>query len=178
MTGREVEFAGRRLAVSSPGLEPAMDAPPPLLIGGRSAAALRRTARHADAWLPVWLDPVQVRDARREIAVAAAGLGRPEPAADMLVFVNVCDDAARGRATAAEFLRGQYDLPFERVERWTVIGDEGHVAERLAELRGAGVGGFVLIPASPEVLGQYERLAGVREHLDAAGIAPAGAGRR
>lgn len=172
LTGNGVEFDGEHLHVSTPGLEPAMSAPPPILIGGRSDAAHRRAARHADAYLPVWMDPERVTESREEIAAMAAELGRPAPAADMLVFLNVCDDAERGRALATEFFRGQYDLPFERVERWTVIGDETHVAERLAELRAAGVGGFVLIPTSPEILDQYERLAGVREQLTAAGAVP------
>lgn len=153
-----------------------MAAPPPLLIGGRSDAALRRAARYADAWLPVWMDPDRVQEARDQIAAQAAELGRSSPAADMLVFVNVCDDVQRGRELAAEFFRGQYDLPFERVERWTLVGDESHVAERLAALREAGIGGFVLIPTSPQILDQYERLAGVREQLAGAGVVPLGLG--
>lgn len=171
LTGAPVELGGERLTVSTPGLEPAMDAPPPLLVGGRSAAALRRTARHADAWLPVWMSPDRVRDGREEIAGLAAELGRPAPATDMLVFVHVCDDAGRGRELADTFMRGQYDMPLDRVDRWTFVGDEATVAERLAELRQAGVGGFVLIPTSPDILGQYERLAGVRERLDGVGSA-------
>lgn len=176
LAGKDVEFAGEHLHVSTAGLEPAVSALPPILVGGRSEAAHRRAARYGDAYLPVWMDPERVRESRQEIAVMAAELGRPAPAADMLVFLNVCDSAARGRAMATAFFHGQYDLPFERVERWTVIGDEAHVAERLAELHAAGVGGFVLIPTSPDVLAQYERLAGVREHLAAAGALPAGAG--
>jgi alkanesulfonate monooxygenase SsuD/methylene tetrahydromethanopterin reductase-like flavin-dependent oxidoreductase (luciferase family) len=132
---------------------------PPLLVGGRGERALRRTARFGDAWLPMWLDPEQVAESRERLAELAAEHGRPAPGVALVAFVNVCDDRAAGRGEAAELIRRQYGMPFEKVERWALVGPVDEVAARLAAYREAGVDGFVLSAAHPRPLEQVGLLA-------------------
>jgi probable F420-dependent oxidoreductase len=167
LAGEAVEHEGL-LAFRTPGLEPVPERPIPVLVAGRSDAALRRAARHADAWLPVWMAPDRVRAGRERLAELAAELGRPAPAVNMLVFVHVTGDRRAGRREAGEMIAGQYGMELERIERWTAIGGPDEVAEHLGALRAAGVSGFVLVPAAADSAAQYERLVAVREAVGGA----------
>lgn len=160
MAGEAVEHHGL-YEVDCAGLAPSV-APPPILVGGRSEAALRRAARFGDAWFPMWVDPERVAAGRERLAELAAAAGRPAPGTVLVAFVNVDDDLAAGREGAAGLVERQYGMPYDRVERWTLLGDVEGVAERLSTYVDAGVEGFCLVPAHPRPLDQIERLAEVR----------------
>ncbi|NMO93889.1 LLM class flavin-dependent oxidoreductase [Actinomycetospora sp. TBRC 11914] len=170
LRGEAVDHPGPLLPTRAPVLEPVPAIPPPLVLGGRSDAALRRAARLADGWLGVWLSPRRVGESAARLAELAAQHDRPVPAVLMMVFVHVtgpADDPGAARAEAAAFVRGQYGLPFDALERWVVVGDEHAVAAALRALRDAGAAGFVLLPAAAAPLPQYERLASVRALVEA-----------
>lgn len=154
--------------LDTPPMLPAPGAMPPVLIGGRAEPALRRTARAGDAWFPMWLDPAQVRDGLEQLAGYAAEVDRPAPGAALVAFVNVNDDEERAHDEAAELVKRQYGMPYEKVRRWTLVGSEEQVAERIDAYRAAGVDGFSLAIAGPDQRTQVERLAGVRERLGVA----------
>ena len=164
LAGEAVRFSGCE-EVDCAGFAPVPAALPPLLIGGRGEAALRRSARCGDAWLPMWLDPEEIVSSRERLAELAAQHGRPVPGVALVAFVNVCADVAAGTAEAAELVQRQYGMPFERVQRWTLVGPFEQIAERLAAYRDAGVDGFCLSPASPRPLEQVQRMAAVRDAL-------------
>jgi alkanesulfonate monooxygenase SsuD/methylene tetrahydromethanopterin reductase-like flavin-dependent oxidoreductase (luciferase family) len=164
LAGAAVERDGLQ-RVSVPGLAPACATTPPILIGGRSEAALRRVARFGDVWLPMWMDPERVADAKAQLAAQAALLGRPAPGVVLVAFVNVCDDPQEGLDHARELTERQYKMPFERVERWTAVGPAEEVAGWLSAYRDAGVEGFSLAIASPEPASQVEGLAEVQAYL-------------
>jgi alkanesulfonate monooxygenase SsuD/methylene tetrahydromethanopterin reductase-like flavin-dependent oxidoreductase (luciferase family) len=166
LRGEAVDHPGPLLPTRSPALEPAPAVPPPLVVGGRSEAGLRRAARAADGWLGVWMSARRVQEARRRLDALAVEYGRPPVGLLLMVFVHVTDDVEAGLAEAAAFIRGQYGLPFERLERWVLVGDEADVAAGLSELRAAGVEGFVLMAAAADPLGQYRRLATARTLID------------
>ncbi len=171
LRGEAVDHPGPLLPTRAPVLEPVPAAAPPLVLGGRSDAALRRAAQVGDGWLGVWMSPRRVGESAARLAELADEAGRPVPAVLMMVFVHVTgptDDPEAARAEAAAFVRGQYGLPFESLERWVVVGDERAVADALRALRAAGAAGFVLLPAASDPLTQYERLASVRSLVDAA----------
>jgi alkanesulfonate monooxygenase SsuD/methylene tetrahydromethanopterin reductase-like flavin-dependent oxidoreductase (luciferase family) len=164
MGGEAVEHRGL-YEVNCSGFAPVPVANPPLLIGGRGEAALRRAAQYGDAWLPMWLDPEQIASSRERLIGLAAEHERPAPGAALVAFVNVCADRTAGKAEAAELIERQYRMPFERVERWTLVGPVEEIAERLATYGEAGVDGFCISSATPRPLEQVERLAAVREAL-------------
>jgi alkanesulfonate monooxygenase SsuD/methylene tetrahydromethanopterin reductase-like flavin-dependent oxidoreductase (luciferase family) len=149
-----------------PALAPAMAAPPPILVGGRSDAALRRAARFGDAWLPMWISPGTLAGRAERLAELAAGFDRPRPELALLIGVHVGDGAARA---ADAHLRGLYGLGLERVARWTALGDRDAVAEHLDAHIAAGVSEIVLMPLGGDPLAQFERLAAVRESVERGG---------
>lgn len=140
-----------------PGLRPIAPMPP-VWIGGRADAALRRAARFGDAWLGLFLEPKHVLAKREQLAELAAEVGRPAPAVALSIFVSVGEGAAV-REEARHYLEGAYNVEFEKLERYTAIGSAREVAEKLAALVEAGVEGFQLMPAARDGVAQYEPLA-------------------
>lgn len=165
LRGQPVAHPGPLLQVQSPRLAPVPGEMPPLGIGGRSDAAITRAARAGDAWLPLWLSPERLERGRLALEEQAEALGRQRPSVVVMVFAAVTSDQARSRAEAERFVRGQYGLPFERLERWCLIGDEEDVAAGVAAHRAAGAAGVVLVAIAEDALGQLERFAGVRARL-------------
>jgi alkanesulfonate monooxygenase SsuD/methylene tetrahydromethanopterin reductase-like flavin-dependent oxidoreductase (luciferase family) len=166
VTGEPVQADGV-LPVDCDGLAPALAQMPPLLVGGRSGAAIRRAARVGDAWFPMWMDPEEITAQREELATLAAEHDRPAPGVALVAFINVCDDAAAGREESAQHIKRQYGMPFEVVERWALIGPAESIAERIDAYRAAGVDGFSLSPAHPFPLTQVDGIAAVRELIGA-----------
>jgi probable F420-dependent oxidoreductase len=167
LTGHSVEYTGRTLTVRSPALEPAMAAPPPIYVGGRGEPALRRAARHGDMWLPMWLTPERIAERAQLLAELAGEAGRSIPGIALLIGVHVDDDRDRARAEAEAHVRGQYRMPLEKVERWTLLDSIDGAVEQLDAYRQAGVQEFLLMPLGHAPLSQYERLAEVRSRLRA-----------
>jgi alkanesulfonate monooxygenase SsuD/methylene tetrahydromethanopterin reductase-like flavin-dependent oxidoreductase (luciferase family) len=52
LTGDPVRFSGIHIAVDTR-IRPAPSTPVPIMVAGRSAAALIRAARHGDGWLGI-----------------------------------------------------------------------------------------------------------------------------
>ena len=166
LAGEAVDHPGPLAPVQVPGLLPPTSTRIPLAVGGRSDAALRRAARYGDQWMGMWRDAKAVAEATGRLRELAAEEGRPAPTVTMLVLVNVDDDIDAARDDAAELMARQYHLPFRVVDRWTGYGPPDRVATLLASYRDVGVDEFVLMPASSDVLRQYERLVGVRKLVD------------
>lgn len=167
LAGRAVSHRGRRLTVETPPLRPAMATPPPIVIGGRSDAALRRAVRFGDGWLGVWVSPEGFARSVGRLEEVAEEAGRPVPEPMLLVFAAIGDEESACRRDAARLFRGQYALGFEQVERWTLTGSVRRVADRLADYRSAGAQSIAVIPARPDLCGQVEQIAAVRHLLDA-----------
>jgi probable F420-dependent oxidoreductase len=175
LLGRRVDYDGETVAVHANPLAPAMRRLPRILIGGRSEAALRRTARFGDGWLPMWLSPETLRERSARVRELVASNGRPEPSVTLLILTHVDDDLERSRSEAAEHLEGQYKLPLHVVERWAALGPRERVAEKLQSYLDVGVSELILMTLGREPLVQYERLAEVCALLKPT---PAGAGAR
>ena len=112
----------------------------PIHVGGRSDAALRRTARFGDAWMAIWVSPRRMREAREKIDEWAAAEGR-DPARITLglqLWHTVDDDRARAREFLSQRMQGTYQIPFERFERYSPFGPAEEIAEYLAPYVEAG----------------------------------------
>jgi probable F420-dependent oxidoreductase len=165
LTGRPVDYEGRVQRVTSPALEPAMPAPPPIYVGGRGEPALRRAARHGDMWLPMWLTPQRIAERSELLAGLAEAEARPTPGTALLIGVHIDDDRAQARAQAEAHIRGQYRMGLETIERWTLLDSIDGAVDQLEAYRQAGVQEFLFMPLGREPLTQYERLAEVRSRL-------------
>jgi alkanesulfonate monooxygenase SsuD/methylene tetrahydromethanopterin reductase-like flavin-dependent oxidoreductase (luciferase family) len=166
LPGEPVHHRGDHVAVQAPELRPALRALPPLSVGGRSEAALARTARYGDQWMAMWLDPQTMRDRADRLEELAADQHRPVPSVAMLVLVNVNDDIEAARREVAASLDGMYDLPLRVVDRWTGYGSAEDVAKLLIDYRDVGVTEFILLPAAPDPVAQLDRLVAVRRLVD------------
>ena len=168
LLGRRVDYDGETVAVHANPLAPAVPELPPILIGGRGEAALRRTVRFGDGWLPMWLSPDALLERGARLRELAAESGRPEPSTTLLILVHVDEDLERSRREAAEHLEKQYRLPLHVVERWAALGPPALVAEKLQSYLDVGVSELILMTLGRAPLVQYERLAEVCAMLEKA----------
>ena len=58
----------RFLSYENARISPKPDPKVPILIGGRSEAALKRTAKYGEGWLGVWVSPERFEKAVRDVA--------------------------------------------------------------------------------------------------------------
>ncbi|MFZ1996853.1 MAG: LLM class flavin-dependent oxidoreductase, partial [Solirubrobacteraceae bacterium] len=168
LTGQGVTYEGRTITVNAPPLQPAMASPPPIYVGGRGEAALKRAARHGDMWLPMWLTPARITERAQTLADLAEREGRPAPGTALLIGVHIDDDRARARAEAELHIRGQYRMGIDKIERWSLLDSVDGAVEQLEAYSQAGVEEFLLMPLGREPLSQYERLAEVRRRFESA----------
>jgi probable F420-dependent oxidoreductase len=168
LTGQPVTYEGRTMTVTSPALRPAMAAPPPIYVGGRGEAALKRAARHGDMWLPMWLTPERIAERTQQLAELAESEGRPTPGIALLIGVHIDDDPARARAEAELHIRGQYRMGLEKIEHWTLLDNVDGAVEQLEAYSQAGVQEFLFMALGRAPLTQYERLAEVHERFESA----------
>jgi alkanesulfonate monooxygenase SsuD/methylene tetrahydromethanopterin reductase-like flavin-dependent oxidoreductase (luciferase family) len=118
-------------------IRPAPDPRVPLLVGGRSDAAIARAAQHGDGWLGVWCSPKRYRAVVEQISQAGKTLGRKDLAPEgwqhgLQVWVGIDSDKALARKRLAKAMQGMYQIPFERFEKYSPYGSVEEIAEFLA----------------------------------------------
>ncbi|HEY8172249.1 MAG TPA: LLM class flavin-dependent oxidoreductase [Dehalococcoidia bacterium] len=125
-----------------------------LQVGGRSDAALQRTARYADGWTGIWVSTRRFVEAGEKIAEFAAQAGRADVAFEhgMQVWMGVDNDKAVARQKVAASMEAFYRVPFDRFEKWTPYGSPKEIAEFIAPYVEAGCRWFNFVIAdAPEV---------------------------
>ncbi len=174
LAGRPVSYQGSviQVEVHAPndptrGLAPAISAMPPVYTAGRGEPALKRAARYADFWMPMWLSPGSIAKRVETLDELASAAGRPRPRLASLILVHADADLDRARREAEAHLRGQYGMGLDRVEHWTGLGPVDAIAEELAAYVAVGVEEFILMPLGSDPLTQIERLAEVKTSLEA-----------
>ena len=168
LTGEPVTFHGAHVDVTDARILPA--APVPVVVGGRSEAAIRRGGRHADGWLGIWVTPERFARSVAGFDEEAERAGRaPRPWRHGLsVWCGFGDDRAAARDAVARAMEGIYHLPFERFERWCPYGTPADVAEQLAPYVDAGCPAFHLLPRGPSPEATVAAVAEVKRLLAAA----------
>jgi alkanesulfonate monooxygenase SsuD/methylene tetrahydromethanopterin reductase-like flavin-dependent oxidoreductase (luciferase family) len=152
LTGKPVSFHGRFFDFDDAVIGPAPSEPLPIVVGGRSDAAIKRAGRLGDGWLGIWNSPRRFAAAVQMAAEEAARAGRSDPPTRhaMQVWCGLADSKKAARACLAPAMESFYQLPFERFERYCPYGTADDVAEFLAPYAAAGCTEFNLIPQSPE----------------------------
>lgn len=152
LTGKAVTYHGTFFNLDEAVIAPAVAEPIPIVIGGRSDAAIRRAGRLGDGWLGIWNSPRRFAAAVEMAAEEAARTGRPDPPSRhaMQVWCGLADSKQAARACLAPAMEAFYQLPFERFERYCPYGTADDVAEFLAPYAAAGCTEFNLIPQSPD----------------------------
>ena len=165
--GEPVTFDGEFFSLKDALIVPAPSPRIPLIVGGRSDAAVSRVGRLGDGWLGIWVSPRRFASARDQITVEASEAGR-----DPSVFehaLNVWCGFAPTRESARDLLAAQmqafYQMPFEPFERYSPYGTPQHVAEFLSPYIEAGCSAFNVIPCAADDESAIAAVSELRELL-------------
>jgi alkanesulfonate monooxygenase SsuD/methylene tetrahydromethanopterin reductase-like flavin-dependent oxidoreductase (luciferase family) len=160
LTGKPVTYHGTFFDLDEVVIAPAPAEAIPIIVGGRSDAAIRRAGRFGDGWLGIWNSPRRFAAAVELATEEAARAGRPDPPRQhaMQVWCGLADSKEAARACLAPAMEAIYQLPFERFEKYCPYGTADDVAEFLAPYVAAGCAAFNLIPQSPH---EEQAIAGV-----------------
>ena len=168
LTGAPTTFHGEFFDVEDAVILPAPRSTVPVIVGGRSDAAVRRAALHGDGWIGIWNSAqrfAQVVDAIDEQANAVGRADHPRAHA-MQVWCGIADERSQARKLVATAMEGFYQIPFDRFERYSPYGTPEEIAEFLAPYAAAGCTSFNLIPQAPDVETAVEGAAEVKRLLE------------
>jgi alkanesulfonate monooxygenase SsuD/methylene tetrahydromethanopterin reductase-like flavin-dependent oxidoreductase (luciferase family) len=167
LTGKPATMHGAFFDFNDAVIAPAPAEPIPIIVGGRSDAAIRRAGRLGDGWLGIWNSASRFAAAVEMAAEEAARAGRADPPTRhaMQVWCGLADSRQAARACLAPMMEAFYQLPFERFERYCPFGTADDVAEFLAPYVDAGCVEFNLIPQSPDADQAVAGVAAVRRLL-------------
>lgn len=155
--GDPVNYRSQHYQFRCPPMQPVCAAAPPIWVGGRSGAAIRRAVHFGSGWLSVWASSRRMKD-------SMALLTETGVRASILVFVSFGSRTA-ARQQAVEFVAGHYNLPFSSMERYVCLGSAEAVAEQLYPYRQLGLEDFVIYPMAPDPSQGYGEAAAVYEAL-------------
>jgi alkanesulfonate monooxygenase SsuD/methylene tetrahydromethanopterin reductase-like flavin-dependent oxidoreductase (luciferase family) len=167
LTGEPVTFHGEFFDLEDALIVPAPDPPIPIVVGGRSEAAVLRAARHGDGWIGIWVSPRRYASAVEQIREAAAEAGRDGVAWEhgLNVWCGLASSRDEARGLLAAGMEDFYRIPFSSFERYSPWGEPADVAEFLAGYVEAGCGAINLIPCAPDWETAVEGCAEVRRVL-------------
>ena len=149
-SGTEVTMPGRFFGLDQVRIRPAPDPSVPIVVGGRSDAALRRVARYGDGWLGLWVSPGRYADATELISKYASDAGRDVSRwrHGMHVWCGIGPSAAAARERLGTVMEEFYQAAFSKFERYCPCGTPGEIAESLQPYVAAGCRSFNLIPVA------------------------------
>lgn len=146
MAGETVTHHSDFFAIEEAVIRPVVDPPPPILIGGRSNAALSRTARLGDGWIAAWCSARRFAEAVALIEAEALELGRTSTTwiHGYQPWIGVGDSADEARGRVAGAMEAFYQVPFAAFEKYTPVGTPAEIAATLRPYRDAGCSLFNL----------------------------------
>jgi alkanesulfonate monooxygenase SsuD/methylene tetrahydromethanopterin reductase-like flavin-dependent oxidoreductase (luciferase family) len=170
LAGEAVTHRGEFFALDAARVLPAPHPAVPILIGGRSEAALRRVGGLGDGWLAAWCSPRRYAESLARVAAHADAAGRGDVAwrhgLQLWTAYDRKPEAARERLARA--MEGMYRIPFERFERYSPYGSPEAVARSLVPYVEAGCTSFNIMPVCESEEAGIDAVAEVRERLRAA----------
>ena len=150
----DVTFRGRYFTLNNVTVEPkpVQEELPPIWIGGRTEAAMRRVARLGDGWLVSQATPAEVEEGTRKIGSWAGEYGREidDDHYGALFSFCVADTRAEAERLASPYLlRRRTDVG---AEGYSAFGTPEAVRRLIDEYVSAGATKFVARPACPPEL--------------------------
>ena len=140
MQGEAVDFNGEHFTLQGARIRPTPEPRIPIVVGGRSNAALARTAEYGDGWIATWCSTRRYREATALIREHADVCGRSDT--DWWHGYQPWVGLGRDRQSARRHVAGQmesfYKVPFANFERYTPYGTPAQTAAELAEFVAAG----------------------------------------
>jgi alkanesulfonate monooxygenase SsuD/methylene tetrahydromethanopterin reductase-like flavin-dependent oxidoreductase (luciferase family) len=152
-TAEEVTHQGAFYAMNAVRIAPAPAQPggPPIVVTGRSAAAMRRAGTLGDGWMPYLYSAERYAKSVVDVQAAAERAQRDLDGFSWMAFVctNLQEDAAEARADATAFFGASFgqDLgPF--LDRVAAVGSPDQVAARIDEFIDAGARHIIVAPST------------------------------
>jgi alkanesulfonate monooxygenase SsuD/methylene tetrahydromethanopterin reductase-like flavin-dependent oxidoreductase (luciferase family) len=167
LDGEEVTFEGRFFSVERAAIRPAPQPRPAILVGGRSDAALRRTGRHGDGWLALWVSPRRFTEGVGLVQQAAKAAGRADVPWEQTLQLWAGFDRSReqGVARLRPVMEGAYGIPFERFARYCPCGRAEDVAAELEPYVRAGCRRFNFVCEADGLDAAIESVAELKDLL-------------
>jgi len=167
--GKATTFDGEFFSLQDALILPAPSPRIPLVVGGRSEAAVNRAARLGDGWLGIWVSPRRFATVRDSITQKANEVGRVSSGFEYAL--NVWCGFSSNREAARELLSVQmqdfYQMPFEPFERYSPYGTPEQVAEFLSPYIEAGCSAFNVIPCAIDLESAIASVGALRRILTA-----------
>jgi len=149
-TEENVTFAGKYFSVEDATIMPRpwQKKGPPIWIGGRSEAALRRTGRLGDGWLVSSVSPAEVEAGIKSIRTYAADAGRQveEDHYGVLIPFYFAQNAEKALEVGGRSIRPRADLP---TAEFTAFGTPAQIRSKVESYIAAGATKFVMRPCGP-----------------------------
>jgi alkanesulfonate monooxygenase SsuD/methylene tetrahydromethanopterin reductase-like flavin-dependent oxidoreductase (luciferase family) len=170
LAGTTVDHDGEVVSVHEARVTPVPPLPVPIVVGGRSDAALRRAARLGDGWLGVFVAPDRWEASRTRVETTAGELGRADVVWEhgLAVWVGFGDSRADAAPRLATTMEALYHRPFGDFARYAPHGPPDEIADALAAYVDAGCRTFNLIPVATDDEAAIDGCARVRAALLAA----------
>jgi alkanesulfonate monooxygenase SsuD/methylene tetrahydromethanopterin reductase-like flavin-dependent oxidoreductase (luciferase family) len=152
LAGEAVTHRGDFFTLDATAVLPSPARPIPLVVGGRSAAAVRRAGRLGDGWLGIWVSPERFANAVAEVTEVAGLAGRAEMdwQHGMTVWCGFGQDRADGEGVVSRAMEGLYGVPFAKFDRYVPRGTPADVADALRPYVEAGCRTFNLLAQSSD----------------------------
>ncbi len=166
LSGEAVSHECEFFAFEEAKILPAPTPPVPIVIGGRSDAAVRRAGRLGDGWLGVWcssrrfadvIEQVEAEGAEREVAWRHG----------LQVWVGIDADRETARERLAKRMSGFYHVPYERFEKYSPYGAPAEIAEFLRPYAEAGCRDFNVMAVAASSEAAIDGVGEIRAHLHA-----------
>lgn len=140
LQGQKTSYACEFFEFEDALIKPAVSPKIPILIGGRSNVAIRRTAHHGDGWLGVWCSPRRFIEATAQVETMAAEKRRQVDGwhHGLQVWVGIDNDTSKARELVAGEMTAFYRTPFEAFEKYSPYGSPAEIAEFLSQYVAAG----------------------------------------
>jgi alkanesulfonate monooxygenase SsuD/methylene tetrahydromethanopterin reductase-like flavin-dependent oxidoreductase (luciferase family) len=165
-TEPRVAHRGKYFSFDEVSMEPKPLTPggPPIWVGGRAEAALRRAATLSDGWMPYVVAPRRYSQGLEAIAKQAQSAGRKIErfGTGLLLFCTLGQSHDKALDVAAELLSKRYAMDFrEPARRYCALGRPADIAAKIGEFIKAGVREFAIDAICPgsEREEQMERFA-------------------
>lgn len=138
---------------------------PPVLVGGHSSAAVRRSVTHADGWFPSLMAPDTLAARVGRLRELAASRHRPRPRVHFGVHAALGPDADAQSAALRSSLTSTMSLPPADLAAVPITGSAVHVAEQLHAYAEAGADSITVSLDGADWRHQLDVLADARQLL-------------
>ena len=149
-TEESVTFTGKYFSIEDVTIMPRpwQKKGPPIWIGGRSEAALRRTGRLGDGWLVSSVSPAEMESGIKAIRRYAAEAERqvPDDHYGVLIPFYFAISSEKAFEIAGRTIRPRDDMP---MSEFTAFGTPDRVRAKVQSYIAAGASKFVMRPCAP-----------------------------